>query len=537
MKKTNKIKTRIIATVLSAITVCSVGTVALTSASAASNTVSAGTTITDDYSIKLDSDLNAVKNLTSSTIFKVLEECTGWGKFVTPALGGLLDSFVGTEDQTAQKLDEISDKIDKLFDRIDSLESSMKTAFTTELGINSFYNKFIEFKSQTRAMQKKIDETLVNTKLSNADKMAKIASLTGNYSEWRAKFEDVLGSLNELFKQPVMTRNNNIFELSYNHYTNTSLLSGEAIDKAKPVCDYVMSAYSAGCATIMESLSAQLYVNALPEKTQAAINKDFSAHICRDADDVAAEIKEVSEYSVKTSTEISGFRDKDGNFYDRADTQINGVYYKYLTTSINFLGVIMSGGVKMIKVTPVYKTVLDPNTFMRSYQKTFDISRCIYLDKGNSNIAMSNKLNVLDHTNNPHANGKWSDDAGKNTADWFNNTLAGDALNGDKIKALANDASSKGITLRTLLDQNGFDTSNLPQNTNLVTEGARNDSVSSLSELVGYNYQRSFYKGINIDQVGASERTIQLIDCGVNIWKNDRWNYAYSGNACVFKLA
>ena len=57
------------------------------------------------------------------------------------------------------------------------LESSMKTAFTTELGINSFYNKFIEFKSQTRAMQKKIDETLVNTKLSNADKMAKIASM------------------------------------------------------------------------------------------------------------------------------------------------------------------------------------------------------------------------------------------------------------------------------------------------------------------------------------------------------------------------
>lgn len=527
MKKTNKIKTRIISTVLSAITVCSVGTVALTSASAASNTVSAGTTITDDYSIKLDSDLNAVKKLTSSTIFKVLEECTGWGKFVTPALGGLLDSFVGTEDQTAQKLDEISDKIDKLFDRIDSLESSMKTAFTTELGINSFYNKFIEFKSQTKAMQKKIDETLVNTKLSNADKMAKIASLTGNYSEWRAKFEDVLGSLNELFKQPVMTRNNNIFELSYNHYTNTSLLSGEAIDKAKPVCDYVMSAYSAGCATIMESLSAQLYVNALPEKTQAAINKDFSAHICRDADDVADEIKEVNRYlttdEIKEGESIY-YIGSDGVHYNNADFSLGGKYYKIKP---------YNGWITTVELKPIYPT----DIFYGLYQRVTEGSRCIYVDKGNSNIAMSNKLSVLDHTKNPNANGKWSDDAGKNTADWFNNTLAGDALNGDKIKALANDASSKGITLRTLLDQNGFDTSNLPQNTNLVTEGARNDSVSSLSELVGYNYQRSCYKGINIDQVGASERTIQLIDCGVNIWKNDRWNYAYSGNACVFKLA
>ena len=481
MKKTNKIKTRIISTVLSAITVCSVGTVALTSASAASNTVSAGTTITDDYSIKLDSDLNAVKNLTSSTIFKVLEECTGWGKFVTPALGGLLDSFVGTEDQTAQKLDEISDKIDKLFDRIDSLESSMKTAFTTELGINSFYNKFIEFKSQTRAMQKKIDETLVNTKLSNADKMAKIASLTGNYSEWRAKFEDVLGSLNELFKQPVMTRNNNIFELSYNHYTNTSLLSGEAIDKAKPVCDYVMSAYSAGCAT--------------------AINKDFSAHICRDADDVADEIKEVNRYlttdEIKEGESIY-YIGSDGVHYDNADFSLGGKYYKIKP---------YNGWITTVELKPIYPT----DIFYGLYQRVTEGSRCIYVDKGNSNIAMSNKLSVLDHTKNPNANGKWSDDAGKNTADWFNNTLAGDALNGDKIKA--------------------------PQNTNLVTEGARNDSVSSLSELVGYNYQRSCYKGINIDQVGASERTIQLIDCGVNIWKNDRWNYAYSGNACVFKLA
>ena len=178
MKKTNKIKTRIISTVLSAITVCSVGTVALTSASAASNTVSAGTTITDDYSIKLDSDLNAVKELTSSTIFKVLEECTGWGKFVTPALGGLLDAFIEKpEERIEKKLTEISDKVDKIFDKIDASEASIKAELTNDLGVQSFYNTFVKFKSQTETMNKKIKE-IYASKLSNAEKVARSA---GNF--------------------------------------------------------------------------------------------------------------------------------------------------------------------------------------------------------------------------------------------------------------------------------------------------------------------------------------------------------------------
>ena len=149
-----------------------------------------------------------------------------------------------------------------------------------------------------------------------------------------------------------------------------------------------MSAYSAGCATIMESLSAQLYVNALPEKTQAAINKDFSAHICRDADDVADEIKEVNRYlttdEIKEGESIY-YIGSDGVHYDNADFSLGGKYYKIKP---------YNGWITTVELKPIYPT----DIFYGLYQRVTEGSRCIYVDKGNSNIAMSNKLSVLDHT-------------------------------------------------------------------------------------------------------------------------------------------
>lgn len=93
--------------------------------------------------------------------------------------------------------------------------------------------------------------------LSNADKIAKIASLTGNYNEWRANFEDVVGELNSFCQKPSMTKDGNIFELAYHHHTNSVMFSGEALDNAKAVCNHVLQVYAAGCATLMESLAAQ----------------------------------------------------------------------------------------------------------------------------------------------------------------------------------------------------------------------------------------------------------------------------------------
>ena len=73
MKK-NNIKTKVIATALSAITVLSVGAMTTTTAFAAETHLSAGTTLTDDLKVSLDRDLKYATKITSETILKVLSE-------------------------------------------------------------------------------------------------------------------------------------------------------------------------------------------------------------------------------------------------------------------------------------------------------------------------------------------------------------------------------------------------------------------------------------------------------------------------------
>ena len=34
--------------------------------------------------------------------------------------------------------------------------------------------------------------------------------------------------------------------------------------------------------------------------------------------------------------------------------------------------------------------------------------------------------------------------------------------------------------------------------------------------------------------IGANEKKIQIVDCGINGWKQQWWNYMIGGNACVF---
>ncbi|MBQ1452633.1 MAG: hypothetical protein IIZ23_01555, partial [Ruminococcus sp.] len=63
------------------------------------------------------------------------------------------------------------------------------------------------------------------------------------------------------------------------------------------------------------------------------------------------------------------------------------------------------------------------------------------------------------------------------------------------------------------------------------------DSVSKLSAFVMYNYQKAYYNGVNIDAKGATEQKIQILDCGINGWKWEKWNYMKGGNACVFQNA
>ena len=484
--------------------------------------------------VELDDDLLKVKDITSGTLFKVLEECTEYGKFFTPALSGILDLFIGAKpDPTQEKLDQINDKIDKLFDRIDKLQNDLVSTMETDMGIQSFHEVYTAFKAQTKTMRRKISEISTDTSLTQLDKIAKIGSLAGAYSEWDIKFENVLGQLNELFENPSATANANIFELTYRHFCGQVMFSGEAIDKAKPLCDALMQTYIAGCATLTECLSAQLYLAQLPKGYQDKVDSSYKSHICLNKNDIEKEIKNIGDFMngkvvTKTHSVFVGYVDERGTFYP-PQTKVNEV------TIYGYIKVLYINGMqvwKQMDEVPYEQTV----TVKSMYDKTFNRARNILINKNpkGEGYQLSNKLFSCDHTSNPNCDGKYWNNMSKLTQDWFKEKKSTQVIKYDDVRAMAAYCQSKGITIRSLLNSVGVDTSSVPQNANLVTSEAIDGSNGHADRIFKeVYYEKTFYMGINIDQVGATEQKYQLLDCGWNLWKGgEEWNYAPGGAFC-----
>ena len=499
--------------------------------------------------VELDNDLLKVKDVTSKTLFKVLEEFTEYGKFFTPALSGILDIFIGGQpDPTQEKLDQINDKIDKLFERIDKLQDELANSLGNQLGIQSFYDTFVSFKSQVQSMRRKINEISKDNSLTKLDKIAKIGSLAGTYSEWDIKFENVLGQLNELIKKPSFTQDGNIFDVTYKHFCSQSMFSGEAIDKAKPLCDALMQTYIAGCTTLTECLSAQLYISQLPKEYQDKVDPAFKSHICLNRNDIIDEIKSISEHIASQNGNIVYFNGKAVKYFNGtggrilpADTKVLHNVDKY-NPKRDYYYVYTSANT-FIKVTPVYYTdeelaALQTSSalFKNLYDFTFNRSRRIYVNKNPQGTGreVNDKVGYEIHGNASYYDGKYHDNMSKTIQDWYNGRICKKSIEFDDFKAIAKYCSGKGISIRTLLNSVGINTSAVPQNANLVTskaiDGSNGDADRVFREVY---YEKTFYMGINIDQVGATEQKYQLLDCGWNLWKGgEEWNYAPGGAFC-----
>ena len=440
----------------------------------------------DGNKVIMDERLHAVTEMTAKTIFTVLNECTPYGKFVTPALETLLGSLIGTpEDPTQQKLDEINDKIDQIFTKLDTVQSSLEKAFKNELQMAFFYDSYVEFKTQTRNLSRKIKEITGRTTLSNEDKLAKIGSLIGKSSNWAYSFENSFSKFCEYITQSGLGANTSIFDVVYNRYCQEVMFSGEALDKAIPVCQAIMQNYTAGCTAILECLSAQLYINHLSAETRATIDSEYMNTICMNEEDLNDEIKHITSYLTGTSKEDAG---------------------------------------KSIEA---------------KYNKVLKISRYTVVNKGETDpFYTEGTLIVHDQEDDGWATGEWWSKRYKFAIEVFNKKFVhGNANNKsrvisrDIVKKMAEYANKKGMTIRELLNANGFRTDNLPKNTNFVTELAYGGSYDKYFGL--RNDQKAWYKGINIDERGAKEKEIKFIHCGRDTFGNE-WNYNVAGYACSF---
>ena len=486
--------------------------------------------------VELDNDLLKVKDVTSATLFKVFEEFTEYGKFFTPALSGILDMFIGGQpDPTQEKLDQINDKIDKLFDRIDKLQDELANSLGNQLGIQSFYETFVSFKSQVQSMRRKINEISKDNSLTKLDKIAKIGSLAGTYSEWDIKFENVLGQLNELIKKPFFTQDGNIFDVTYKHFCSQSMFSGEAIDKAKPLCDSLMQVYIAGVTTITECLSAQYYVTQIPKEYRDQISSEYKSHICLNGNDIEAEIKNIFDFvdakSDKKQTVLVGYIGDDGKRYP-PDSTVTEQKTTFLGQEVTIMYI---NGVRVYKDLREV-TVVRSDTIKGMYESAFNKSRRILVNKSSNGngYMVADTLYYANHGDNRNCDGKYWSNMSELTQNWFNNKAGNNQISFDDIRAMGNYCRSKGISIRTLLNSVGINTSAVPQNTNLVTSKAIDGSTSIAQDIFTQcYYQKTYYKGINIDAVGATEQQYQLLDCGWNLWKGgEQWNYAPGGAFC-----
>ena len=550
-KKTNGKIRRTFAAALAAVMMMSTAATIAASAADTDTVVKMNTTVAMaqanvlDPTFTLNSDLLKTKNVTTATIFKVLEGTTEYGKYFTPALSFVTDLVFGPKkDPTQQKLDEINDKIDKLFERIDTLQDELVNSFGNQLGIQNFYDKFVAFKSQVQNMRRKINEISSDDSLTQLDKIAKIGSLAGSYNEWDTKFEDIQGELNELINKPSFTQKGNIFELTYDHFCGESMFSGEAIDKAKPLCDSLMQVYIAGTTTITECLAAQYYVTQLPDEYKDKIDSEYKSHICRNAKDILGEIESVNknivnigEVTVSKRGDLKYYKDKNGTIYSK-DTKCRTV--KEPRNEVKYI-VVSRYGNGYVEVTPVYDIVREDvkkpldSTYKKMYDNVMNRSRRILVNKHSNGegYEVSSKLYWKNHSDNPDGIKKYTGDNAAVSVKWFNKTAGDPQISFDDVRAMAKYCLSKGITVRTLLNSAGIDTSAVPKDANIITSYGIDETTGDARDLFcGTHYSNGCYKGINIDRSGAMELKIKFVDAGYNGWKNQKWAWAPGGAFC-----
>lgn len=487
----NTIRTKITAAVLAAIITCSVGTMAMsvTAHAAEKPTFATGLNITEKMKITLDKDLLTAQKMSTATILKIIEGFTKNGKYVCPALGILADALIqGQGDKTQEKLDEINDKIDRLFEAIKDSEKSIKSTFENIAGLQSFYESFVDFKSKTEILYNNIKIAKENPNLSNTEKLAEIASLIGNSKDWEKSYEHSLTSLRNFMNKVSYPSGENVFVATYNYFTGKTMFSGEALDKAKVACEGIMQTYTAGSSVILECLCAQLYVNCLTDETKATISKEYMNDICKDTYKLSIKINDVLEPMIGR---ISDIKD-DG--------------------------------------TPVIDT---SGTFKAKMDAMLTSSRTILVNEGHSSLKLSAFLFAKNHEYVPTIDKGLELEcaSGREMAEWFNKNVVNGQINGDIVRSIAAYAGKNGKTIRQLLNENGFDTSNLPTGAYLISSEAYVDSDA----YPRIEYCWDFYKGFNIDAAAPSETVVQFRDIGRNGWKLQHWNFANPGTACRFQ--
>ena len=524
MKKTG-IRTKIIAAVLAAVTMCSVGT----AMSASAMTVSAASIDTTVLSEELeeygdaakslldrisDKDLEKIKQVGISTLLAGIAEFVPGGKTLNPALQALTGAAFGNKQMS---LEDIDKRIDELYSRIDQFEKDMQNELKNILSIENFdYSVFTPFNSEIQGIINAIKTAKTSRNYTTKQKLAIIAAQIDRDIEWKKGNSPFVGftSVSKKLNNANLVDGNDMFTTIYNYFRQRSMFSGEAIDKAKVVMDGIMQNYMAGYTVLMECLSAQLMVNALENKD--GIDSYYLDHISTNVDEIRAKIDELNNTVLGETIVRKKISKDESNIIRYEERRIGAFRY--------------TAPVYGDKTVDVYE--LDSkNTVSAKYNNIINTNRKIFVNKGKAN----KQISYIDVTNHSALYSKNEDQA---VGSFNSMVLSGSYLSGGQIKDLAAYAKSKGQTIRELLSANGIDTSSLPKDTYLVTEKAYDDLGvrDFLSGIFGSVHLHGLYKGINVDEKNPGEKEVRMWNHGCNGYCSETWDFAEPGNAATIKV-
>ena len=240
-----------------------------------------GTVALKTYSETAEKVYGIMKEAYSSALSATLGDIP-YVKVVADPLKGLILNLIGLGDDKLPNENEV-DHAAEASAKIDELKGETKRAIETVGSIRDYGSRLDAFTSSSTTLAQQIEKLKSSKSMTENEKAVKIAALIGNSSSWVPGNTSIFSQMN-FAAQSMRSKSQdgpkadanarNLFDLFYDYNKETSLFSGEAMDRGTPAIQKRVSQYAANCGVLAEALRAHEKVANFTEKDIAALDQN-----------------------------------------------------------------------------------------------------------------------------------------------------------------------------------------------------------------------------------------------------------------------
>lgn len=404
---------------------------------------------------------------TSEKVYQVMRQTYGniigktlgnvpYVKFVAEPVKKLILSMIGLGKEHLVPQKTNAQLASDLSNKIDEAKNEIKRAIETVPSIKEYGVRLDAFTTSSTTMAQKVEDYKNDKTLTENEKAVKIAALLGHSSTWEEGNSNILNQMHYAAQSMRSKSKNgpkadlharNMFEVFYDYNKETSMFSGEAMDKSDNAIRLRIAEYAESCKVLAEVLRAHDKVASLTPEEAAALSA-----------------------SVKTT-------------YNRIKCD-----KKDIRTQMNDIIATFTGK----------KTSSNQNArygILDAAKAYYSKDRLIFIEKNGdkfNEIQLNPKVSKLKSEFYGHGGENFKKES---------------ALNGDQIRKLQAHANSLGMTMCEYLEKMGFDMKDVKETNRLaILSTIRDESTGYLSGRRGSGTLQDFYYGFDMKAKGATEQ-------------------------------